>query len=123
MDNKDEIIETNYTDPAGFGSIQNTLNEVRKIYKSITKEDVQRWIDKKNTHRRTNLRCYNSYVSPGPKHEYQVDLFFMSDLKNEEYQDCKLAMCAIDSFTKFLTVVPLKTKSESDFFGWSYGAL
>jgi hypothetical protein len=39
----------------------------------------------------------------------------MSDLKNEEYQDYKLAMCAIDSFTKFLTVVPLKSKNESNF--------
>ena len=39
----------------------------------------------------------------------------MSDLKNEEYQDYKLAMCAIDSFTKFLSVVPIKSKSESDF--------
>ena len=26
-----------------------------------------------------------------------------------------MAMCAIDSFTKILTVVPLKSKSESDF--------
>ena len=35
--------------------------------------------------------------------------------KNEEYQDYKLAMCAIDSFTICLTVVPWKSKSESDF--------
>ena len=35
--------------------------------------------------------------------------------KNEEYQDYKLAMCAIDSFAKCLTVVPIKSKSESDF--------
>ena len=35
--------------------------------------------------------------------------------KNEEYQIFKIAMCAIDSFTKFLIVVPLKSKSESDF--------
>jgi hypothetical protein len=88
------------------------IKRSEKIDKSITKEDVQRWIEM-NTHRRTNLRGYNSYVSPGPKHEYQIDLFFMSDLKNEEYQDYKIAMCAIDSFTKFLTIVPLKSKSES----------
>ena len=39
----------------------------------------------------------------------------MSDPKNEEYQDYKSAMCCIDSFTNFLIVVPLKSKSESDF--------
>ena len=114
MDNKNEIIGKIYTDPAGFGSIQNTLKEVRKLDKSITREDVKRWIEM-NTHRKTNLRGYNSYVSPGPKHEYQIHLFFMSDLKNEEYQDYKLAMACSDSFTKFLTIVPLNSKSESDF--------
>ena len=80
MTEKDEIIEKIYTDPAGFGSVQNTLKEVSKIDLSITKEDVKRWIEM-NTHQKTNLRGYNSYVSPGPKHEYQIDLFFMSDLK------------------------------------------
>ena len=69
---------------------------------------MRRWIGM-NTHRKTKLRGYNSYVPPGPKDEYQIDLFFMSDLKTEEYQDYKLAMCAIDSFTKFLTVVPIKS--------------
>ena len=87
---------------------------MRKIDKTITKEDVKRWIEM-NTHRKTNLRGYNSSVSPGPRHEYQIDLFFMSDLKHEEYQDYKMAMCAIDSFTQFLTSVPLNSKSESIF--------
>ena len=54
-------------------------------------------------------------MAPGPNHEYQIDLFFMSDLKNEEQQRFKLAMCAIDAFTRFLTVVPLKSKAEGDF--------
>ena len=39
----------------------------------------------------------------------------MSDLKNEEQQRFKIGMCAIDAFTRFLTVVPIKSKSESDF--------
>ena len=39
----------------------------------------------------------------------------MSDLKNENQQRFKTAMCGIDSFTRFLTVIPLKSKSESDF--------
>ena len=47
----------------------------------------------------------------------------MSDLKNEEYQDYKMAMCAIDSFTKFLTIVPLKSKIRIRFFSGSYGIL
>ena len=114
MQTKDDIIERVYTDPSGFGSIKNTFNDAYKLDKSITLGDVKLWIEK-NTLKKTNLKGYNSYVSPSPHHEYQIDLFFMSDLKNEEQQKFKLAMCAIDSFTRFLTVVPLKSKNEANF--------
>ena len=72
-------------------------------------------MDGENTQKRTNVKGFNSFVAPGPNHEYQIDLFFMSDLKNEEQQRFKIGMCAIDAFTRFLTVVPIKSKSESDF--------
>ena len=114
MDDKASVVEKVYRDPAGFGSLQNTFKEVRKVDPSITIGQVKEWIEK-NTHRKTNLTGFNSYVSPGPKHEYQIDLFFLSDLKDEEQQKFKTALCAIDSFSRFLTVVPLKSKSESDF--------
>ena len=114
MQTKDDIIEKVYTDPSGFGSIKNTFNDAYKLDKSITLGDVKLWIEK-NTLKKTNLKGYNSYVSPSPHHEYQIDLFFMSDLKNEEQQQFKLAMCAIDSFTRFLTIVPLKSKNEANF--------
>ena len=55
MDKKDVIIKRIYTDPAGFGSVLNTLKEVNKIDPSITKEDVKQWIEN-NTHRKNNLR-------------------------------------------------------------------
>ena len=68
----------------------------------------------KNTHRKTYLPGYNSHVAPAPKHEYQIDLFFMSDLKEDNQQKFEVAMCAIDSFTKFSSIGPLKSKSEAD---------
>ena len=114
MDEKASIIERVYRDPAGFGSVPNTFKEVRKVDPSITIGQVKEWI-KKNTHWKTNLTGFNSYVSPGPKHEYQIDLFFMSDLKDEEQQKFKTALCASDLFSRCLTVVPLKSKRESDF--------
>ena len=113
VDDKASIIEKVYCDPAGFGSLQNTFKEVRKADPSITIGQVKERLEK-NTHRKTNLNGFNSYVSPRPKHEHQVDLFFMADLKDEQ-QKFKAALCAIDSFSRFLTVAPLKSKSESDF--------
>ncbi len=75
MEDKASIIEKVHRDPAGFGSLQNTLTEVRTIDPSITIGQVKEWIEK-NTHCKTNLTGFNSYVSPGPKHEYQVGLSF-----------------------------------------------
>ena len=75
MEDKASIIEKVYRDPAGLGSIQNTLKEVRKVDPAITIGQVKEWIEK-NPHRKTNLTGFNSYASPWPKHEYQIDLFF-----------------------------------------------
>ena len=104
-----KIMEKIYTDPAGFGSVADTLKAVRKIDRSITIQEVKDWIEQ-NTQRKTSLTGYNSYIPPRPHHEYQVDLLFMSDLKGEGPQRSKAGMCAIDSFTKFLAVVPLPSK-------------
>ena len=82
--------------------------------------DVKLWIEK-NTLRKTNVKGFSSFVAPGPNHEYQADLFFMSDLKNEEPQKFKMAMCAIDAFTRFLTVVTVKSKDGAILFGWVNG--
>ena len=59
----DKIIESIYTDPAGYGSITDTFKQARKINKDIRKEDVKLWFDK-NIHRKTNLSGYNSFYSP-----------------------------------------------------------
>ena len=39
----------------------------------------------------------------------------MSDLKGEDQDKFKHAMLCIDTFTQFLSVVPIKSKSEGDF--------
>ena len=49
--NKEEIIKKVYTDPAGFGSIKDTLKLVNKIDPSITYDEVKYFIEK-NTHRK-----------------------------------------------------------------------
>ena len=109
-----EIIRKIYTDPSGFGSVANTWKAARKVDPSITNQEVKEWIEQ-HTERKTNLTGYNSYIPPRPHYEYQIDLFFMSDLKDEEQRRFTTAMCAIDSFTKFLTVVPMPSKKEPDF--------
>ena len=45
------------------------------------------------------------------KYEYQIDLFFITHLKNQQYE---AGMLCIDIFSKYCAIVPIKGKTESD---------
>ena len=105
---KDKIISQVYNDPLGFGSINNTLKDARKIDPTITLQDVKKW--KHNSiERKTQLRGYNSFIAHKPFEEFQVDLFFMNDLEDQKYN---VGMLMVDIFTKYTEVIPLKDKTE-----------
>jgi hypothetical protein len=40
-----------------------------------------------------------------------MDLFFINDLENQDY---KIGILIIDIFSKYMTVIPLKTKQPDD---------
>ena len=62
MSFKDSIINKIYHDLAGYGSMQTTLQDARKIDKSITIHDVRNWFYK-HVERTTKLKGYNSFVA------------------------------------------------------------
>jgi hypothetical protein len=105
---KDDIIENIYNE--FYGSIQNTLKDARKIDPKIKYEDVKEWYEK-NLTKKKNLKGYNSYIADYPYQEYQMDLFFINDA---EKQDFNIGLLMIDIFTKFISVIPLKTKLADD---------
>ena len=109
---KDEILSFIYLDPAGYGSIKETYTEARKKDKSITMKDVKDFIDK-HVEQKKQLRGYNSFIAHEPKEEYQVDLFFLpkKDFPKESYIG---GVIAIDIFTRFITIIPIKTKTIPD---------
>jgi hypothetical protein len=72
MQTKEEIIKEVYN--SEFGSAKETLADARKKDPTITLKDVQAWREK-FIPRKAPLRGFNSYVAPGPKHQFQVDLF------------------------------------------------
>jgi hypothetical protein len=104
--NKNEIIAKIFYDPAGYGSITQTLKDAKKIDPSITTEDVKKWKDQ-NTERKINLRGNNSFIADKPYEEFQMDLFFFSDLKDKTYDG---ALLMVDIFSKFVSAVPVKSK-------------
>ena len=53
----------------------------------------------------------NSFVAPHSAYEYQMDLFFINDLKDQKF---RVGMLMIDIFDKFMHVVAIKGKKEED---------
>ena len=108
MPDKDKIISSVYHD--FYGSIKDTFNDAKKKDPSIKYDDVKEWFAK-NFVRKKNLSGYNSFIANEPFEEFQIDLFFINDLDNQDY---KIGLLMIDIFSKFMTVIPLKTKQPSD---------
>lgn len=109
-DDKNDIISKIYFDRSGFGSIQTTYKDAKAKDKSITLSDVKEWF-KKTIEQKKQLRGQNSFIPPYPKYEYQMDLFFINDLEKQKF---KVGLLMIDIFTKYMVVIPIKSKSEGD---------
>ena len=103
--NKNEIISKVYHDPAGFGSNAATLADAIKYDNTITLQDVKDW-KAKNIEQTKNLRGFNSFIAEKPFQEFQIDLFFLPDLK----EDAIGGLLFIDIFTKYVVVIPIQTK-------------
>ena len=110
MASKQDIINNVYFDKGGFGSKATTLKDSRAKDKSITMADIEEFF-KNNVEQKTKMRGYNSFIPKEPYWEYQMDLFFFSDLDN---QKVKVAFLFIDAFTKYAVVIPIKSKQPED---------
>ena len=114
MESKNDIIAKVYYDPdIGFGSVEHTLKEARKYSDKITIEDVKKWKDN-NVGRKTQLRGFNSFIPKQAYAEYQMDVAFFQDLNKETESRLPYALLIIDTFTKYMQVVPIKTKQPDD---------
>ena len=105
----DEIIDSVYHDPAGYGSMAYTLKHAKKKDPTIKLEDIRRGFEN-NIERTGKLRGFNSYVASKPNQEYQMDLMFFTEADLE----FKVGMLMVDIFTKITVVVPLKTNQTDD---------
>ena len=107
MSDRDKIIEQSCYDPLGYGSATKHLADARKADASITMRDIQNW-RRKNIEKKTNYKGYNSFIASEPYEEFQADLAFFTDLKNDKYVGMWLV---VDIFTKYVTCVPLRNQT------------
>ena len=113
MPSKEDIISEAYYSDSGYGSQKVTLKDAREKDPTITKDDVKQWFDE-NVDRLKPMKGRNSYVAPEAGYEFQVDLF------NYDFEQPKkngmvplYGLLAIDSFSKYVHVVPIDRKLVS----------
>ena len=103
----DKTLARVYYDPAGYGSKKETFDDVKKIDKNVKYSDIVDFFEK-HVEQKKNLKGMNSFIASHPYQEFQMDLMFLSDLKDKEYSS---ALLMIDLFIKYCTVIPVKTKT------------
>ena len=87
-----------------------TFKEAKKVDSSIKFSDVKDWFER-SVERKKNLRGFNSYISLGPRDEFEVDLFDVNYLGQDEF---RYGFLSIDNFTKVMWVIPIKDKSKEE---------
>ena len=110
MSEKQKTINDVYFDRAGFGSRSRTLEEAREEDKAITMSDINEFF-RKNVDQKRKPVGSNSFVAPHSAYGYQMDLFFIHDLKDQKF---RVGMLMIDIFDKFMHVVAIQGKKEED---------
>ena len=115
MPTKDEVIEKMYKRfEEGAQRLYKRIKEMPEYNTmGIRVKDIDDWI--KRSHLTVKPKFYykgkfNSFVAPGPKHTYQVDLFnFKYEQKVNFGPDTPTAgIIAVDVFTKETHIVPIK---------------
>ena len=115
LTDKEKIIKEVYEDKEqGFGSIKDTFKQAVKKDPSIKLDDVKKYLDKQSF-RQTQFtyKKFNSYISPGPMFEFEMDLIDFTK-KAKENNGFRYGLVAIDNFTKFAWVVPIKRKKPKN---------
>ena len=100
------MIDRVYYDMAGYGSLQTTWQEAKVIDPTITLDFVKLWFSG-NVEVKKQPGGNNSFVAPHAFYEFQIDLFWLVDLKKQKF---KVGCLCIDIFSKYAVVVPIKSK-------------
>ena len=110
---KDKLIKEIYENvDTGYGSVKDTFDQAKQKDSSIKYTDVKKYLDKQK-HRQVQFKYKgeNSFVSPEPLFEIEMDIIDMTRKANEN-DGFRFALVAIDNYTKFAWAIPMKSKSS-----------
>ena len=101
-----EVCDTN------FGTAYEVYKEAVKKDNSIRLQDVKDYLSsREDKQTQIKYKKYNSCVSPGAKYEFEIDI--MDVLARDGGDGIRYGLCAIDGFSKMVSVIPIKNRSPS----------
>ena len=112
MTKYDGLIKKIHYDTSGYGSVQETFKDAKKIDSTITVANVKDWFER-NVERKKQLRGFNSYISKGPRDECEVGVFDVRYLK-EMAHGYGCGFLVIDNFTKYMWIIPIENKEPPE---------
>ncbi len=104
-----KLIGKVFRSPEGGKPAIKTWQDARDIDPRITLNEVKGWFKSNVEPKGQVWGVRNSYIAPGPYHEFQADLFFITtnQFKNQEYE---VGLSMIDVFSKYAVVLPVSEK-------------
>ena len=109
MNDRDKVIAKIYYGKEGRQTPYKTWLDAKAIDPRITLDWVRGWFKSNIEKARQVGGAKNSYVAPRAYHEYQADLFYITE-KQFPNQDMPFGLSVIDVFSKYATVIPLKER-------------
>ena len=111
MNGKEEIIKEAYEH--NFGTAYETYKIALNKSPNIRLQDVKYYLNKRdNIQAKFKHKTYNSFVSQGNNYEYEVDI--VDVLARDGGDGIRYGLCAIDNFTKMVSVIPINNRKPSE---------
>lgn len=112
-DDIETLISKAYYSMTGLSTPVKIYSDVKAINPTVRLSDVREWFRKNIEQKRQVGGAKNSFVAPRAYHEYQADIFYITDrqFKNQEYP---FGLSMIDIFSKKATVIPLKERKYAN---------
>ncbi len=113
VEDRDKTIRRVYHGKDGGRTAYKTDLDAKAIDPRITLDWTRDWCKRNGERTRQIGGAKNSYVAPRAYHEFQGDLFYITE-KQFQIQDYPYGLSVIDVFSKFAVVIPLKERKAKD---------
>ena len=98
---------------SNFGTAYETYKEAVKKDNSIRLQDVKDYLSKRDgIHVKSKPRCSNSFVSPGAKFEFEIDI--MGILARDSGEGVRHGLIAVANVAKVAEVIPIRNRQPTE---------